>query len=79
MLNISHMRLGMQPATVDCFDTKHKDITPGKYPNLLELVHNIKNGEAIDMSKLSKEEVDCMKTAKVILGHSLYSDSWLEV
>jgi 5-methyltetrahydrofolate corrinoid/iron sulfur protein methyltransferase len=31
------------------------------------------------MSSLSKEEADYVKTAKVILGHTLYSDSWLEI
>ena len=37
------------------------------------------DGEDIDMSSLSKDEVDYVKTAKVLLGHTLYSDSWLEL
>ena len=35
--------------------------------------------EGIDMSALSREEADYVKTAKILLGHTLYSDSWLEL
>ena len=31
------------------------------------------------MGSLSKEEQDYVKTARVLLGHSLYSDSWLQL
>ena len=48
-------------------------------PDLVDLVGKIMNGEEVDASKLSKEEVDYVKTAKVLLGQSLYSDSWLEI
>lgn len=72
-------RYGMYSAIVDCFDTKLHDIAKGKRPELEALVHKVEDGEAIDMSSLSKEEVDFVKTAKVILGHALYSDSWLEI
>lgn len=72
-------RYGMYSAIVDCFDTKLHEIAKGKRPELEALVYKVEDGEAIDMSSLSKEEVDFVKTAKVILGHSLYSDSWLEV
>lgn len=72
-------RYGMASAIVDCFDTKLHDIARGKRPELEALVYKVEDGESIDMSSLSKEEVDFVKTAKVILGHNLYSDSWLEV
>jgi 5-methyltetrahydrofolate corrinoid/iron sulfur protein methyltransferase len=39
----------------------------------------VEDGEPIDESKLSKEELDYVKTAKVILGHKLFSESWLEL
>lgn len=72
-------RYGMFSAIVDTFDTRLHDIAKGKRPELEALVHKVEDGEAIDMSSLSKEEVDFVKTAKVILGHALYSDSWLEI
>ena len=37
------------------------------------------DGEEPDLGSLSKEQIDYVKTAKVLLGHSLYSDSWLEL
>lgn len=72
-------RYGMTSVIVDCFDTKLAEIARGKHPALEALVHKVEDGEAIDMSKLSKEEIGYVKTTKVIMGHTLYSDSWLEV
>jgi 5-methyltetrahydrofolate corrinoid/iron sulfur protein methyltransferase len=48
-------------------------------PELVDLVGKIMNGEQVDMSKLSKEEADYVKTTNVLLGKSLYSDSWLDL
>jgi len=39
----------------------------------------VMDGQQYDYSTLDKEAVDFVKTARVILGHSLYSDSWLEI
>ena len=70
---------GVQGAIVDAFDKPLQDIARGKMPELVDLVGKVMNGEAIDLSKLSKEEADYVKTARVLLGESLYSDSWLEI
>jgi 5-methyltetrahydrofolate corrinoid/iron sulfur protein methyltransferase len=72
-------RLGMTSAIVDTFDTPLHEIARGKRPDLEALVAKVQDGEPINMSSLSKEEQDYVKTAKVILGHALYSDSWLEL
>jgi 5-methyltetrahydrofolate corrinoid/iron sulfur protein methyltransferase len=72
-------RHGLYSAIVDCFDTKLHEIARGKHPELEALIHKVEDGEAVDMGSLSKEEQGYVKTAKVILGHKLYSDSWLEV
>jgi len=37
------------------------------------------DGNAPDISTLDKELVDFVKTVDVILGRTLYSDSWLEL
>jgi 5-methyltetrahydrofolate corrinoid/iron sulfur protein methyltransferase len=47
-------------------------------PNIVELIHKTMDGEAIDMSSLSKEEQDYVKTTKVLMGEMLYSHAWLE-
>jgi 5-methyltetrahydrofolate corrinoid/iron sulfur protein methyltransferase len=72
-------RHGLYSAIVDTFDTPLHDIARGKRPDLEVLVQKVEDGEPIDMSALSKEEVSYVKTAKVILGQTLFSDSWLEV
>ncbi len=72
-------RHGLASAIVDTFDKKLHEIMRGKHPDIEALVHKVEDGVPIDMSKLSKEEADYVKTAKVILGHTLYSDSWLEL
>jgi 5-methyltetrahydrofolate corrinoid/iron sulfur protein methyltransferase len=72
-------RHGLASAIVDTFDTKLHQIMRGQQPGIEALVHKVEDGEPIDMGKLSKEEADYVKTAKVILGHNLYSDSWLEL
>jgi 5-methyltetrahydrofolate corrinoid/iron sulfur protein methyltransferase len=37
------------------------------------------DGEEVDIGALSKEMQDYAKTARVIMGQTLFSDSWLEV
>ncbi len=72
-------RWNMKSAIVDCFDKELHAIARGERPELEALVHKVEDGEPIDMDSLTKEERDYVKTAKVILGHTLYSDSWLEL
>ncbi len=72
-------RHGLYSAIVDCFDTKLHEIARGKHPKLETLVHQVEDGQAVDMNTLSDEERKYVKTAKVILGQTLYSDSWLEI
>ncbi|MGV8074475.1 MAG: dihydropteroate synthase [Syntrophobacteraceae bacterium] len=72
-------RHGLTSAIVDCFDYKLHAIARGKHPELEALIHKVEDGNQVDVSKLSKEDQEYVKTAKVILGHTLYSDSWLEL
>lgn len=72
-------RLSMYSAIVDVFDEDLHKIARGEWADLEALIHKVIDGEDIDMSSLSKEEVGYVKTAKVLLGHTLYSDSWLEL
>jgi 5-methyltetrahydrofolate corrinoid/iron sulfur protein methyltransferase len=72
-------RHGLYSAIVDCFDTRLHEIARGKHPELEALVHKVEDGQPIDMKVLLEEQVKYVKTAKVILGHTLYSDSWLEI
>jgi 5-methyltetrahydrofolate corrinoid/iron sulfur protein methyltransferase len=76
---IIYKRHGLYSAIVDCFDTKLHEIARGKHPELEALVHKVEDGQPIDVKALSEEEVKYVKTAKVILGLTLFSDSWLEI
>ena len=81
ILNQTYMimleRYGMYSVISDPLDEKLTDIAKGNRPDIVEVVHAVMDGEEPDTS--TQEMVDYVKTAKVILGHSLYSDSWLEV
>lgn len=72
-------RHGMETAIVDLFDPMLHKIAWGERPDLEEVVHKVEDEEPIDMGSLSEEQVKFVKTARVILGKALYSDSWLEL
>jgi hypothetical protein len=49
----------------------------GKLPEIKNLIYRAMD-EDVDISGLSKKEVEVVKTVNVLLGKSLYSHSWLE-
>ena len=83
ILNQTYMmmleKLGMKSCIVDAFDKDLYEFARGKRPENTAIVHRVLDGDEPDMGSLNKEAQDYVKTAKVILGHSLYSDSWLEL
>jgi 5-methyltetrahydrofolate corrinoid/iron sulfur protein methyltransferase len=83
ILNQTYMvmleRKGMYSCIADAYDDQLIAIARGQKPEVVEAIHKVMDGEAIDMGGLSKELQDYVKTARVILGESLYSDSWLEL
>ncbi|MDD5007889.1 MAG: dihydropteroate synthase [Syntrophorhabdaceae bacterium] len=72
-------RYGMYSAIVDAFDSELYAIAKDKRPGLEALVHRVMDGEPVDLSRISGEEAQYVKTARVLLGQTLYSDSWLEI
>jgi 5-methyltetrahydrofolate corrinoid/iron sulfur protein methyltransferase len=72
-------RNGMYSCIVDAFDAEIMDLCKGKMPWYAELVYGVMDGKDYDLASMKKEEVDVIKTAKVILGHSLFSASWLDI
>lgn len=73
------MRYGLYSAIVDAFDKDLMAIAHGERPDIVELVHNMMDGNAPDISSLPKEMANYAKTARVLLGESLYSASWLDI
>lgn len=72
-------RHGLYSAIVDAFDTDLIKIAKGQRPNIVNLVHRIMDGDKPDLASLTEEEVKYAKTARVLIGESLYSHSWLEI
>jgi len=72
-------RFGIDSAIVNIFEKELVEIGKGKQGGLVGLVHRAMDGEDIDMSALSPKEVDYVKTARVLMGESLYSHSWLQL
>jgi 5-methyltetrahydrofolate corrinoid/iron sulfur protein methyltransferase len=83
ILNQTYMtmlkRFGMGSAIVDTFDTELHKFARGEMADIEQLVYKVCDGEEVNQSSLSKEEADYVKTARVLMGHSLYSDSWLQI
>ena len=83
ILNRTYMvmlkRYGMYSAIVDAFDEELNALAKGKMPEIENLVYKVMDGDDVDISKLSPKEVEYVKTAKVLLGQTLYSDSWLQL
>ena len=71
-------KYGMQSAIVDAFDEDLKSFVRGEREGIKQLVHRLMDGDEPELASLTKEEAQYLKTTKVLLGHSLYSDSWLQ-
>jgi 5-methyltetrahydrofolate corrinoid/iron sulfur protein methyltransferase len=83
ILNQTYMvmlqKYDMYSVIADPLDDLLIDIAKGNRQDIVDLVYGILDGNAPDMGSLSKEMQDFAKTTNVILGNSLYSDSWLDV
>jgi len=83
ILNQTYMvmlqKYGMYSVIADPLDEQLAAIAKGQRQDIVDLIYGIMDGTDPDMGSLSKELQDYAKTVNVILGKSLYSDSWLEV
>ena len=73
------MKYGLYSVIVDAFDSELEKIARGEKPEIVDLVQRVMDGEKPDLSSLSEEEVNYVKTVRVLTGESLYSHSWLEI
>jgi 5-methyltetrahydrofolate corrinoid/iron sulfur protein methyltransferase len=70
---------GMVSSIADPRDDLLIDIAKGRRQDIVDLIYSMMDGVEPDMGSLSKELLDFAKTVNVILGKSLYSDSWLDI
>lgn len=82
ILNNTYMimleRYGMKAVISDPLDTELTDVAKGRRPDIVDVVHQAMDG-TVDSASLSKELGDYVKTVKVIMGETLFSDSYLEI
>lgn len=83
ILNQTYMvmleKCGMVSVIADPKDDTLIDIAKGKRQDIVDLIYGMIDGNDPDMDSLSDELRNYAKTVNVILGKSLYSDSWLEL
>ena len=72
-------KVGMQSIITDPLDETMTAIAKGKRPDIVEVITKTVDGDEPDIKSLSKELGDYVKTTRVLMGKSLYSDSWLEL
>jgi 5-methyltetrahydrofolate corrinoid/iron sulfur protein methyltransferase len=83
ILNQTYMvmlqKYGMHSVISDPLDDTLTAIAKGQRQDIVDLIYNVMDGDEPDMASLTKEMQGYKKTVDVILGKTLYSDSWLEV
>ena len=83
ILNQTYMvmlqKYDMESVIADPLDDQLIAIARGERQDIVDVIYAVMDGEEPDMESLSKEVQDYVKTTNVILGKSLYSDSWLEL
>lgn len=82
MLNRTYMvmleRNGLYSAIADPLDKEFMSICKGEMADITNLIYRAMDGEDMDLASLSQQETDYVKTVKVLIGETLYSDAWLE-
>ncbi len=73
------MKYGIYSAILNVYDKELVEIAKGKHPEWVKLVHDIMDGDEPDPKTLSPKELEIYKTARVLLGKMIFSESWLEL
>jgi 5-methyltetrahydrofolate corrinoid/iron sulfur protein methyltransferase len=83
ILNQTYMvmlwKYGMKAVISDPLDKQLTAIAKGQRQDVVDLIWGMMDGNQPDIASLDKEMADYAKTYKVIMGETLYSDSWLEI
>lgn len=83
ILNQTYMvmlqKYGMESVIADPRDDQLIAIAKGERQDIVDLIYGVMDGNEPDMGALSKEMQDYKKSVDVILGKTLFSDSYLEI
>ncbi|OPL12182.1 MAG: dihydropteroate synthase [delta proteobacterium ML8_D] len=73
------MKYEIWSAIVDTYDHELIKLAHGQMPELLRLVHDIMDENEPDPGTLSPKETEYYKTVRVLMGKTIFSESWLEL
>ncbi len=73
------MKFGLKSAIVNGLDPVTIDIMSGKRADIVGLVHRVMDGSPVEDASLSVDARDYAKTARVLLGKTIFSESWLQI
>jgi len=71
-------RNGLYSAIADPLDKELMSLARGEMAEIVELIYKTMDGDDTNLSALSQKQVEYVKTAKVLMGETLYSNAWLE-
>jgi cobalamin-dependent methionine synthase I len=82
ILNRTYMvmleKYGLYSAIADVLDPELVELNKSGLEHIRELIYRVTEGEQVDPSRLPAKENDYVKTARVLMGDTLYSHAWLE-
>jgi len=82
ILNRTYMlmleRNGLYSAIADVLDPELIELNKGGIPDIRELVGHVMEGKTVNTDDLDERSRSYVKTARVLLGETLYSHAWLE-
>jgi len=83
ILNSTYMvmlwKYGMKSVIADPLDKRQTAIAKGQRSDITDLIWGLMDGNDPGQASVTGELLDYYKTYKVIMGETLYSDSWLEI
>jgi cobalamin-dependent methionine synthase I len=71
------MKYGITTAIVNSYDSELMAICKGERQDLVDMVHNMMDGNDPDPSGLTGTALEHYKTYKVLSGQNVFSESWL--
>jgi 5-methyltetrahydrofolate corrinoid/iron sulfur protein methyltransferase len=71
-------KCGLYSAIADVLDPELVELNKNGLKDIRELIYSIMEGEQVEVSGLPQKQRDYIKTARVLMGDTLYSHAWLE-
>lgn len=73
------MKYGVWSAIVDAYDQELMELAHGERPELIKVVHDIMDDNDPNPKDLSPKQLEYYKTTRVLMGKTIFSESWLEL